>query len=173
LTRTVDRLCRWMTSIPVPSAPDALGDWPELIAAWQDGQARLQEALSFTRCLTAQDTADAQARTLAGRVRQLAASLEAGLAGLDGKLSAMSEPVWSALLAHPAVSPVAFGLGERRRLAREKLPPDKEALGVELAVDGYHGWNELYTLVAGRIRVPFEVDGRAAALSVGQAAPTL
>lgn len=173
LTRTVDRLCRWMTSIPVPSAPDALGDWPELIAAWQDGQARLQEALSFTRCLTAQDTADAQARTLAGRVRQLAASLEAGLAGLDGKLSAMSEPVWSALLAHPAVSPVAFGLGERRRLAREKLPPDKEALGVELAVDGYHGWNELYTLVAGRIRVPFEVDGRPAALSVGQAAQRL
>lgn len=173
LTRTVDRLCRWMTSIPVPSAPDALGDWPELIAAWQDGQARLQEALSFTRCLTAQDTADAQARTLAGRVRQLAASLEAGLAGLDGKLSAMSEPVWSALLAHPAVSPVAFGLGERRRLAREKLPPDKEALGVELAVDGYHGWNELYTLVAGRMRVPFEVDGRPAALSVGQAAQRL
>ncbi|HEY8495951.1 MAG TPA: M3 family oligoendopeptidase [Limnochordales bacterium] len=173
LARDVEAFRTRVQAVTAPRPGEGPGGWPDLITRWQDLQQRLQEAASFSRCLTAQDTSDAAARSLLARVRAVGAALEAALSRLEAQLAVFSDEAWQGLLADPAVAPVAFALDERRRLAREKMPPDREALAVELAVDGYHGWGELYNTVAGRIRIPFEHDGRQIALSVGQAAQRL
>jgi len=135
---------------------------------------RLTEANSFVSCLVAQNVEDSRARIVGAQIRRLSASLEASLNSLDEKLSAMPEGVWEAFLAHDAVAPVAFAVAERRSRAKERMSPDKEALAVELSVDGYHAWGQLYNMVSGKIRVPFvEEDGREVQLSVGQAANRL
>jgi len=173
LARDVEAFRQQVQAVTPPRPGEGLREWPDLITRWQDLQQRLHEAGSFSRCLIAQDTSDAAARSLLTRVRAIGAALEAALSSLEAQLAAFSDEAWQALLAHPAVAPVAFALEERRRLAREKMPPDREALAVELGVDGYHGWGELYNTVAGRIRIPFEQAGRRIALSVGQAAQRL
>ncbi len=173
LAQDVERFREAAATLTAPAQGENPGDWPGLIARWQTIQARLQEAGSFARCLTAQDTADARARTLSSRVRQLGAAAETVLAGLEAKLAAFSDDAWAQLESDPRVAPVAFALEERRRLAREKMPPDREALAVALAVDGYHGWGELYNTVAGRLRIPLDDGGRTVQLSVGQAAQRL
>ncbi len=139
----------------------------------QDLARRLQQASSFVSCLTAQDVRDEQARLLGGRVDQLYATFTASLTEVDRLLLRVPEETWRSLLAHPALAPVAFALDERRRRAGERLPPEQEALVADLAVDGYHAWNDLYELVVGRITVPVEEEGRTVQLSVGQAANRL
>src|SRR5690606_28088886 len=86
------------------------------------------------------------------------------------KLLAMSDEIWPAFLAHEAVAPVAFAMDERRRRAKERMAPDKEALVAELSVEGYHAWNQLYNLISGKIRVPVEENGKTVQLSVGLSA---
>ena len=64
---------------------------------------------------------------------------------------------------------IAFSLDERRALAKEKLPPEQEALINDLAVDGYHGWSDLYNSTVGQFSMAVEVDGKQVELSAGQA----
>lgn len=131
---------------------------------------RVTEAGSFSNCLVAQDVDDARARIVSAQIRRLGASLDAALTTLDEKLLAVPDDIWERFLAHDAVAPVAFSLSERRRRAQDRMSPDKEALVVELGVEGYHGWGQLYNMVSGKIRIPFEdEDGQKRALSVGQA----
>ena len=60
-------------------------------------------------------------------------------------------------------------MDERRSLAKEKLPPEQEALINDLAVDGYHGWSDLYNSTVGQFSMAVEVDGKQVELSAGQA----
>src|SRR5690625_3063561 len=133
----------------------------------------MAEAFAFSSCLLAQDVGDAHARIVSGRLRQLGAKLDAALTTMDEKLVALDDELWASLLEHEQVAPVAFSLEERRRRARERMAPDKEALAVELGVDGYHGWGNMYNLLVGRMQVHIEEDGEQRALSVGQAANRL
>ncbi|OUM97896.1 MAG: oligoendopeptidase [Firmicutes bacterium ZCTH02-B6] len=173
LARDVDAFRTRALTVTAPLPGEGLGEWPRLINEWQDLRQRLQEAGSFARCLTAQNTGDAAARSLMAQVRAIGAGVEAALSRLEAQLAAFPEEAWQALLSDPAVEPVAFALRERRHLAQEKMPAEHEALAVELGVDGYHAWGELYNTVAGRLRIPFEHEGRQLALSVGQAAQRL
>ncbi len=82
---------------------------------------------------------------------------------------AVEDADWQRLLETPELAPVAFPLAERRTMARDKMPAVQEKIVNDLAVDGYHGWSNLYDLVAGRISIPWVRDGKEEALSVGQA----
>lgn len=135
----------------------------------QDMINRIREADSFTACLAAANTADKKALQLSGRIKTLSAAFEATLTRFDEKLSAVPEEVWGELIVREEWKPVAFALDERRTLAKEKLPPEQEALAGDLAVDGYHGWGALYDTVVGHVQIPFEEDGKTVQLSAGQA----
>jgi len=130
---------------------DLLGRWTQ---AAQSILARLREAESFTACLTAADVADRKAAALDDRVRNLAAAWQAALALYDCVLDAADEETWSAWMSSGSGGPgaAAFYVAERRERAKEKLPPEQEALAGDLAVNGYHGWGELYNTVVGRTR---------------------
>ncbi|MDB5085018.1 MAG: oligoendopeptidase pepF/M3 family [Bacilli bacterium] len=129
----------------------------------------LIEAQSFTGCLGAQDVKDQAARKLNGRVTQLSAAFQSLLTALEEWLIAIPDEQWHDALQDPELHAIAFPLEERRRLAREKMSPELESLVNDLAVDGYHGWSELYDTIVGRIAIPVEEEGAQTTLSVGQA----
>lgn len=131
--------------------------------------ARLREAESFVGCLTAENQNDKKALQLSGTVKTLAAAYHGSLTRFDELLSKVPADVWETLIGREPLQDVRFALNERRELAREKLPPEQEALLTDLAVDGYHGWSDLYDTTVASFRMPVEENGKTAELSVGQA----
>lgn len=146
-----------------------VGKWSTVLERVQDIERRLRQAAAFTSCLTAQNVKDEKAKLLEGRVQQIGASFASVNTVLDERILQVPQPRWERLLADERLRSIAFPLAERRHRAAEKLPPEQEALAVNLAVDGYHGWSELYNTVVGRMAIPLEQDGKTVRLSVGQA----
>ncbi|KIL42538.1 oligoendopeptidase [Gordoniibacillus kamchatkensis] len=140
-----------------------------IVERMQQLLARLREAESFIGCLTAENQNDKKALQLSGQVKTLAAAYHGSLTRFDELLTKVPADVWEALLGREPLRGVRFALSERRELAREKLPPEQEALLADLAVDGYHGWGDLYDTTVAQFRMPVEEDGKTAMLSVGQA----
>lgn len=151
----------------VPQTPAEAEAWAELLDANQALMNRFIQTAAFLSCLTAQNTEDEQARLLQGRLGQLGSVFAAISSTMDGHLIGMPDEAWQALLALPQVADVSFRLQELRRNAREKLPPEQEALVSSLAVDGYHGWGRFYDTVVGRMKIEFEEDGEKKSLSSG------
>ncbi|MGG1662030.1 M3 family oligoendopeptidase [Brevibacillus sp. NRS-1366] len=142
----------------------------EVVSDVQSIAVRVRQAGAFISCLTAQNVKDEPAKLLGGRVKTISASFGAALTRWEEQLVNIEESAWKSLLAEEELQPIAFVLEERRRRAQEKLPPEQEVLANDLAVDGYHAWQDLYNAVVGRMTIEVELDGETKQLSVGQAA---
>jgi len=141
-----------------------------LVDAMQSAASRLTEAESFATCLASQNQKDKKAVAHGSAVRSIAAAFESRLTLFDRLLTKLPDDEWEAWMRTDALAPVAFPLTERRRLALDKLEPERESLIGDLAVDGYHGWSELYDTTVGTVEVPYEeADGTVSKLSAGQA----
>ncbi|GGG04913.1 M3 family oligoendopeptidase [Paenibacillus abyssi] len=130
---------------------------------------RLRQSESFVSCLLAQNVKDSKAVVLGDRVKSISARFLGVLTRFDEALRAIDDPAWSDWMAKPEAEAVAFNLNERREIAKEKLPPEQEALAGDLAVDGYHAWGDLYNTIVSRAR--FRVvtkSGEEKLLSAGQ-----
>lgn len=149
------------------SNPFAVGS---ATATMQSISSRLREADSFVACLGSQDMQDRLAPSLTGEVKSLRAAFESTVALYNRYLADIPTQAWESMLGGDAeLQEIAFNLQERREEAKEMLSPQQEALIQDLAVDGYHGWSELYDTIVGRMRI--ETGGES--LSVGQAANKL
>lgn len=152
-----------------PASPADAGGLALLVERMQDILVKLREAESFVGCLAAENQKDKKALQLGGQVKTLAAAYYGSLTRFDELLLKVPQDVWAKLLEQEPFSSVRFVLNERRDLAREKLPPEQEALLTDLAVDGYHGWSDLYDTTVAQFRMPVEEDGKTVELSAGQA----
>lgn len=151
----------------IPSGGDYT-EWQQLFERIQDISAGMRQAGAFIGCLNAQNTKDNSAKLLAGHMSQHYAALNSVMTTVDEKILGLDDAVWTDLLATPKFKPVAFSLDEMRQRAREKLSADQEKLVNDLAVDGYHGWSELYNIITGGMAIAWEQDGKKSELSVGQ-----
>jgi pepF/M3 family oligoendopeptidase len=125
----------------------------------------LEEAESFVSCLEAENMADPKAGALRNELTALSAEYQTSFVLFQQVLSRTSEDVWSHLLQDDSLKEIEFVLNEWREEAREKLSTKEEALIEALAVDGYHGWGQMYdTMVAG-----MEVTVGGKTFSIGQA----
>lgn len=147
--------------------------WRQVLKDVQDLNARLGEAISFVHCLLSQNVHDEKAKIHRGRLSQIHATFNRTVTRLDRLFLEMNDSTWKSLLQDPDIQPIAFPLKEQRQRASEKLPSEMESLAGDLAVDGYHAWEELYNTIVGRMTIPFEEDGEVKDLSVGQAANKL
>lgn len=134
----------------------------------------LRQSQSFIECLIAQNVRDLEAIGLNDRVKTISAKFFAAMTRYDNMLRDIGDAVWNDMLSDEQLAEIAFNLNERRELAKLKLAPELEALAGDLAIDGYHGWGELYNLiVAGaKFRAP-GAEGEEKLLSAGQMANRL
>ncbi len=141
----------------------------ELTELMQKIMILLRQTEAFTGCLMAQDVADVRAYAINDRIKTASARFTGLLTIYDEKLAALSEEQWESLMAMDGLRKVRFHLEERRDLAKEKLSPELEALVEELAVDGYHGWGDIYHTIVGRAKFQaLSEDGKLEELSAGQ-----
>ncbi|QRG68716.1 M3 family oligoendopeptidase [Brevibacillus choshinensis] len=141
----------------------------EVVDSVQAISVRTRQAGAFISCLTAQNMKDEAAKMLGGRVKTISASFGSALTRWEEQLLKIDKDKWDDLLASDELAPIAFPLNERRRRAQEKLSPEQEVLANDLAVDGYHAWQDLYNAVVGRMTIEVELEGERKQLSVGQA----
>ena len=80
-------------------------------------------------------------------MRQIGASFQSILTDLDDILKLFPEDMWEKFLAQPELNELQFILRERRTRAKNRLCAHRESLANDLAIDGYHAWNDLYNLV--------------------------
>ncbi|MEH7526178.1 M3 family oligoendopeptidase [Bacillus sp. JJ1503] len=141
-----------------------------LIESFQIATKKLREAGAFVSCLQAQNTSDKKASEHRAKITGLSASFQNALTVFDEKLTSYDSTVWEEFLQEHGLSELSFVLTERRKTASEKLSKEEESLINALGVDGYHSWSQLYDLIVGKIKIPFQEDGEEKLLSVGQAA---
>jgi pepF/M3 family oligoendopeptidase len=155
-----------------PAGPEAATWWRETMDGIQSAGQGVMQCGSFVGCLIAQDVKDRQARLLQGRTTSLAAAFSSLMTLVEAELLKLSDEAFEQMLKDAGLEPVAFNLRERRANAKRKMDPTREILATDLAIDGYHGWSELYDTVVGKICIPVEIDGKVEELSVGQASNT-
>ncbi|MEB3100340.1 M3 family oligoendopeptidase [Ferviditalea candida] len=140
-----------------------------LVELIQDISARLIEAESFAVCLTSQDQTDQKAVQISGKIKSLNAGFASASIHFDQLLTQIPDNRWEVMLESDVIWQISFVLNERRTRALDRMLPELEALAADAAVDGYHGWSELYDAAVGRLRIPFEENGKLLLLSAGQA----
>jgi len=145
----------------------------ERLTAWtSDAEtilALLRETDSYVGCLMAENVTDRAAVALADKVKNIMADYQAAMTLYDEALGAADDRLWQSWLAEGNAAAIAHYLNERREQAKEKLPPEQEALAGDLAVNGYHGWGELYNTIVSRARFEAEDEtGARKTYSAGQ-----
>jgi oligoendopeptidase F len=159
---------RLVSSLPMRLDGKTAGDWTDLFLLVQDIDMRLSHAGSFAYCLVAQDVSDDKAMLLIEKMTSMEATIETVKTGLEEFAIGVDDEAWNGFIGAGKLAGTAFYWNERRRIARLKMEPKLEKLAIELAVNGYHAWNLLYTKLAGDLRADLEVEGKAETLSMGQ-----
>ncbi len=129
---------------------------------------RVRHGSAFVSCLTAQNVNDTKAIQWGGKVSAQNTALQNLWTIFEQGLLALTEEDWSVFIEQPVLEEVAFHLGEKRQMAKEKLSPTEEKLAGQLAIDGYHAWGNTYNQAVGRMKIPFEDNGEKKLLSAGQ-----
>ncbi|ACB83729.1 M3 family oligoendopeptidase [Natranaerobius thermophilus] len=136
-----------------------------LVQSCQDTRDKLREVGAFIRCLVSQDQTDKEAQRLEAYLGQLEAKLEAVMIDLESIVQEFWEEDWQKLINSQEINPIKFFMEELRAKGKNKMAPDKEKLAADLAVDGYHGWGQLYHTIIGDIEIQYQDQ----IISVGQA----
>ncbi|MBM7095518.1 MULTISPECIES: M3 family oligoendopeptidase [Alteribacter] len=170
LEEDISQFQKDLSNRSVPETEEELFGIVHVLVRAQEISKRVRESGAFVSCLTAQNTKDEPAKLLTGRVKQLSSSYSSFMTSLDELLLGLSDDLWESLVNLDEVKPLTYNLEERRRLANDKLPAEKEKLMQSLSVDGYHAWGDMYNTIVGRMSVEVEEDGETKSLSVGQAA---
>lgn len=172
MERDIEALTKSLDEAETTSDQDSF-QLQALLTAWTEAiqsiTLRLRESDSFVACLMAQNMKDGAANGLNDRVKTIAARMLGALTKFDARIAAVADDVWTTWLSEGPAGSSAFALAERREATKEKMAPELEALAGDLAVDGYHGWGELYNTIVSRAKfVVKEQDGSERILSAGQ-----
>ncbi len=166
----LEQAASMLGSLPDSIDKSSLSKWVEFILTLQSTLADIELILAFAGCATAQNVDDADAHAAEAEGDRFHGEWKKLLAGLESRSLKQSDEQWAMLTNAPEMTGLQFHLDELRRIARSKMPVEKEELALELAVNGYHAWNRLYDKMAGDLRAEFEEDGEIKKLSMGQLA---
>ncbi|RKX27149.1 MAG: oligoendopeptidase [Candidatus Zixiibacteriota bacterium] len=159
-----------LDELPETIDDSSLSLWTDFILKYQAIIADIVLIQAFSGCLTAQNVEDAEAHAIEGEGDDYLAQWKKLNAGLEAQSLKQSDDQWAMLVKAPALEGLSFPLNELRMIAKSKMPLEKEALALELSVNGYHAWNRLYDKMAGDLQAEFEEDGEKKKLSMGQLA---
>lgn len=151
----------------IPSLLDAILDENELskqLLLLQNTSQILKDIEAYSHCLFAQNTKDPNGPLLIDCVKQHVARLEKISTLISEKLKNLSEEAFENLSNLDCMKGLSFFLKEKRILAKNLLPLDKETLITDLSVDGYHGLSNIYQVLHSSLE--FKIDDES--LSFGQ-----
>ncbi len=159
-----------LNKLPKTLNSDSATTWEEFIMLVQGIAARLEQGGAFAGCLISASVSDALAGQAHGEINDLRGLFLKSMTGFEALTADAADAEWNSFVERPALRPVAFPLNEMRKEAQIKMSPELEALTEELAVNGYHAWDHLYTKMAGELTVQWEENGETSKISLGQLA---
>lgn len=174
LKETISKLTKEMSQVDEsierfnPEKASA-NDLVEIINQLGPLQKQLRDVFAYIGCISAQDVNDSDAAVLVAKSGDLAAKMGTVSSKLNQKLKDIKEEAWTDMMQSQKLKEIAFSLSEARRKAKEMLPIDQEVLINDLAVDGYHAWNQMYDTIVGSMFVTVEEKGESKQYSMGQA----
>ncbi|HPI33478.1 MAG TPA: hypothetical protein PLR32_09225, partial [candidate division Zixibacteria bacterium] len=145
--------------LPAAITPENRPQWAAAISTLQSILADLELLLAFASCLKAQNVSDTLAHAADAEGEEDVAQWKKLMTRIEAMSLQQSDAAWQLLTAAPELRGTEFFLNEVRETARRKMPVEKEELALDLAVNGYHTWNQLYDKMAGDLREPFEEGG--------------
>lgn len=157
-----------VNNIQVDIDESTFENWVEFIQFLQSIYMDILTIFGFSGCLVDQDTSDSAADAIKSKAYVYFSRWEKLRNLLESRAIVQSDENWNRLISDERLIEISFFLNELRKMAKLKMPVEMESLGLELAVNGYHGWNQLYEKMAGELRVDFEIDGKIEKLSIGQ-----
>ena len=168
IRRDLEKLGKTIKALPRELNDGSRASWVATILEFQRVGAHLETARSYAHCLTSQNVKDEGGHALESEIDTYIAEWFNLRTGLEADFASFKDAEWDKLIANPELVAIKFPLNEMRRLARHKMSPEREALALELSVNGYHAWSRLYDKISAEISVNFEDEGEVKALSIGQ-----
>lgn len=168
--KDLEELRKMLTGLPTNVNDGSLRQWTDFILKLQAAAEDTRLVLSFSTCLASQDVTDTAADGILAEGYFYWSQWEKLATEFDALALAQTDEAWERLVTSEKLQQIRFYLDEKRTIARSKMPVELESLALDLAVSGYHAWNQLYEKMAGELMVDFEQDGRTERLSMGQLA---
>ncbi|WP_405100593.1 M3 family oligoendopeptidase [Oceanobacillus sp. FSL H7-0719] len=156
-----------------PEQKNVEADLVKIINDLESTMIHIRQSGAFVSCLSAQDVNDEGANILIGNGSALTAEFGAVMTDFKEKISEIPDQAWEELLDSEKLEDLRYILNEYRRNAKELLPLEQEVIINDLAVDGYHAWNQMYSTIVGNMKVEIEEDGKVNTYSIGQASNKL
>jgi len=155
-------------SLPPKISKQLISKYVKFIWLLQEIYDDIELVLSFSNCLSSQNVDDNKADAIYSEGLQYASEWQKLRAQLEALSLKISDKKWQMLTSHPELKGMKFYLNELRDIAKSKMPIEQESLALDLAVNGYHSWNQLYDKMAAELTVDFEEDGQTKKMSLGQ-----
>ncbi|UCG60777.1 MAG: M3 family oligoendopeptidase, partial [Candidatus Zixiibacteriota bacterium] len=159
-----------LAKLPASIDEETAEAWVQLILRMQTVAEDISLINNFVEALQAQDVSDAQADAVAVEGFLYKSQWDDLRTELEALAVKQSDSQWQLLLSDARLKGIEFYLNELREQARSKMPVELESLALELSVNGFHAWNQLYDKMGGELRADFEQDGKVNRLSMGQLA---
>ena len=161
---------KMLTELPDSIDEKSLDTWVEFVLKLQTLAEDTSLVNSFTESLVAQNVADAAADAIAVEGRLYESQWNNLRTELEARSLKQSDQQWKLLVNDSRLAGIGFYLDEVRIIAKSKMPVELESLALELSVNGFHAWNQIYEKMAGELRVDFEENGKTDKISLGQLA---
>ncbi len=166
--KKIDTTKKLFKSLSPKITKQSITKYIKFIGLLQELYDDIELILSFSNCLSSQNVADTKADAIYSEGLQYASEWYKLRAQFEDLSLKISDKQWQMLVEHPELKPIKFYLNELRDIAKSKMPIALESLTLDLAVNGYHSWNQLYDKMAAELLVDFEENGQTAKLSLGQ-----
>ena len=168
LAADIEKAVRQVEEIQKKGGAAPPGDWIDMMVILRKLRERINHGESFAYCLASQDVNDEKAMVLLDEFSTYGASSDAIQTAIEGFAKAVDDRAWEEIISDDRLSGETFFWNEFREHARLKMEPRLEKLASELAVNGLHAWERLYSKMAGDLRAEFTTDGKTESLSMGQ-----
>ncbi|MCK4632468.1 MAG: M3 family oligoendopeptidase [candidate division Zixibacteria bacterium] len=159
-----------LDKLPTTLEDGNIQQWADFVLKWQAACEDTGLVLSFSGCLASADVSDNEADAIYSEGFVYYSQCEKIGTQFEALAMKQSDEIWGKLVAHPDLVPVRFCLDEIREIARSKMSVELESLALDLSVNGFHAWNQIYDKMAGELRVDFQQDGKTENISMGQLA---
>jgi len=159
-----------LDDIRKPVTDASLDRWVGFILDLESLAEDIEVVLSFGGCLTAQNVEDTLADAITSEGTEFSSRWQKLSAVIEAEAVRQTDEQWKLLLGDKRLAGIEYYLNERRDWAKSKMSVEMESLALDLSVNGYHSWNQLYDKMAGELKIEFSDNGKSSMLSMGQLA---
>lgn len=159
-----------LTALPESIGDGSLDQWAEFVLKLQSLFSDISLIISFAGCLSSQNVEDGDADAITSEGYLYLSQWEKLRTRLEALSLKQNDEAWGKLVSDSRLHEIRFYLDELRNIAKSKMPVEQESLALELAVNGYHAWGQMYEKMAGELKVDFVEHGETSRISLGQLA---